>query len=57
MGSPFGIINSKRLKYQWFQQQAEDSLVYAVAIAFDNSVAVTAEKNHLCGLGYCHWQK
>ncbi|CAH9061378.1 putative serine/threonine-protein kinase PkwA [Pseudoalteromonas haloplanktis] len=32
------------LKYQWFQQQAEDSLVYAVAIAFDNSVAVTAEK-------------
>lgn len=32
------------LKYQWFQQQAQDSLVYAVAIAFDNSVAVTAEK-------------
>nr|WP_024592141.1 hypothetical protein [Pseudoalteromonas sp. TB13] len=32
------------LKYQWFQQQDQDSLVYAVAIAFDNSVAVTAEK-------------
>ena len=32
------------LKYQWFQQQAQDSLVYAVAIAFDNSVTVTAEK-------------
>jgi len=33
------------LKYQWFQQQNEESLVYALAIAFDNSVAVTAEKN------------
>jgi WD40 repeat protein len=32
------------LKYQWFQEQTKDSLVYAVAIAFDNSVAVTAEK-------------
>ena len=32
------------LKYQWFQQQSQESLVYAVAIAFDNSVAVTAEK-------------
>ena len=32
------------LKYQWFQQQSQDNLVYSLAIAFDNSVAVTAEK-------------
>ncbi|WP_394193471.1 WD40 repeat domain-containing protein [Pseudoalteromonas atlantica] len=32
------------LKYQWFQQQDQDSLVHTVAIAFDNSHAVTAEK-------------
>ncbi|WP_372761118.1 WD40 repeat domain-containing protein [Pseudoalteromonas sp.] len=33
------------LKYQWFQQQTQDSLVHTVAIAYDNSVAVTAEKD------------
>lgn len=32
------------LKYQWFQQQSQDSLVHSVAIAYDNTVAVTAEK-------------
>jgi WD40 repeat protein len=32
------------LKYQWYQQQSQDSLVHTVAIAYDNSVAVTAEK-------------
>lgn len=32
------------LKYQWFQQQDADSLVHTVAIAYDNSHAVTAEK-------------
>lgn len=33
------------LKYQWFQQQAQDSLVHTVAISYDNSRAVTAEKS------------
>ncbi|WP_404341994.1 WD40 repeat domain-containing protein [Pseudoalteromonas mariniglutinosa] len=33
------------LKYQWFQQQAQDNLVHTVAIAYDNSHAVTAEKS------------
>ncbi|HCV04511.1 hypothetical protein E5N72_01540 [Pseudoalteromonas sp. MEBiC 03607] len=33
------------LKYQWFQQQNQDSLVHTVAISYDNSHAVTAEKS------------
>ncbi|MBQ4834292.1 hypothetical protein J8L70_13650 [Pseudoalteromonas sp. MMG010] len=33
------------LKYLWSEQQDQDSLVHTVAIAYDNSVAVTAEKN------------
>lgn len=32
------------LKYQWFQQPNEESLVHTVAFSFDDSHAVTAEK-------------
>ncbi len=32
------------LKYQWYQQQDEQNLVLAIAIAPDNSTAVTADK-------------
>ena len=32
------------LKYQWSQQQSQDEFVYVVDIAFDNSVAVTAQR-------------
>ena len=49
--------DSHGLKYQWHQSSEHENLVHSLAIAYDNSFAVTAENNTFCHLEYKKWQK